>query len=74
MGTNNSESIPDYEKVYLKGIPYIPTNDPRAHSGKFCKEINLGLQPSLAFGPPGESCRIKGAHALIAGGDKGAST
>lgn len=29
-------------------------------------------QPGL--GPPGESCRIKGAHALIAGGDKGAST
>lgn len=53
---------------------YIPTNEPRLTLGTSAKKSTLSLRPSLAFGSPGESRHIKGAHALIARGDKAAST
>lgn len=55
---------------------YIPTNEPGlARSlGEVLPGNKPRPQPRLAFGPPGERRRIKGAHGLIAGGDKGPST
>lgn len=53
---------------------YIPTNEPSLALGTSARKSSPSLRPSLAFGAPREGGRIKGAHALIARGDKGAST